>query len=120
MAKVILNGDQLELQLSLWEKIGALHTSPKAAKSSLKKIEFVEQLWGAQTLRGIRAPGTALPYVVLLGTLRGRGYKDFVAMKGRSRGCILTFAEGPFERWIFTLRQPESELTGLLSAPSEE
>ena len=116
MAKVVVAGDQLVLQLSFWEKLGALHDSPHVEKRAITKVEFVDQLWGSDSLRGIRAPGTALPYVVLLGTLRGRGYKDFVAMKGRGRGCILTFVGGPFERWIFTLRQPESELTGLLSA----
>jgi hypothetical protein len=117
MAKVVISGNQLVLQLSLWEKLGALHGSPRATKSALTKIEFIDQLWGSHSLRGIRSPGTALPYVVLLGTLRGKGYKDFVAMKGRGRGCILTFTDGPFERWIFTVGQPESELTGLLSAP---
>ena len=85
------------------------------ARSALTSVESVEKLWGSDSLRGIRSPGTALPYVVLLGTLRGKGYKDFVAMKGRGQGCILTFASGPFERWIFTIRQPESELAGLLS-----
>ncbi len=116
MAKIVDAGSELVLQLSIWENLGALHVSPRATKSAITKVEFVDQLWGSDSLRGIRAPGTAIPYVILLGTLRGRGYKDFVAMKGRGRGCILTFDDGPFERWIFTLRQPESELTGLLSA----
>jgi hypothetical protein len=115
MAKVVIDGDELVLQLSFWEKMGALHSSPRAARSALTSVESVEQLWRSDVLRGIRAPGTAFPYVVLLGTLRGRRYKDFVAMKGRGQGCVLTFSSGPFERWIFTIRQPESELAGLLS-----
>ena len=115
MAKVVIDGNELVLQLSFWEKMGALHSSPRAARSALTSVESVEQLWRSDVLRGIRAPGTAFPYVVLLGTLRGRRYKDFVAMKGRGQGCVLTFSSGPFERWIFTIRQPESELSGLLS-----
>ena len=115
MAQVVIDGNELVLQLSFWEKMGALHTSPRALRSELISVESEEKLWGSDSLRGIRSPGTALPYVVLLGTLRGKGYKDFVAMKGRGRGCVLTFASGPFERWIFTIRQPESELAGLLS-----
>lgn len=115
MAVVVIDGDELVLQLSFWEKMGALHTSPRALCSELKSVESVEKLWRSEVLRGIRAPGTALPYVVLLGTLRGKSYKDFVALKGRGQGYVLTFASGPFERWIFTIRQPESELTGLLS-----
>ena len=114
MAKVVKVGDELILQLSFWEKMGALHLSPRTTIDSIESIEFIDQLWGSSTLRGIRAPGTALPYVVLLGTLRGRNYRDFVAMKGRGEGVVITLKSGPFARWIFTVRQPKSEISGLI------
>ena len=109
MAKIVKVGDEIVLELSFFEKLGALHSSPRASFDSIEKIEFVDQLWGSPTLRGVRSPGTALPYVVLLGTLRGRGYKDFVAMKGRGEGVVLTLKSGPFARWIFTLKQPKAD-----------
>jgi hypothetical protein len=113
MAKLIRVGDEIVLELSFFEKLGALHSSPRASIDSIEKVEFIDQLWGSSTLRGLRAPGTALPYVVLLGTLRGRGYKDFVAMKGRGEGVVLSLKSGPFARWIFTLKQPKEEILGL-------
>jgi len=94
--------------------MGALHLSPRTSIDSIESIEFIDQLWGSSTLRGVRAPGTALPYVVLLGTLRGRNYRDFVAMKGRGEGVVITLKSGPFARWIFTVRQPKSEISGLI------
>ncbi len=109
MAKIVRNGDEIILELSFFEKLGALHSSPRVSIDSIEKIEFIDQLWGSSTLRGLRAPGTALPYVVLLGTLRGRGYKDFVAMKGRGEGVVLSLKSGPFARWIFTLKQPKAD-----------
>lgn len=115
MAKLVKVGSELILELSLWEKLGALHDSPRVSADAVEKVEFIDQLWGSSTLRGIRAPGTALPYVVLLGTLRGRGYRDFVAMSGRGEGVVLTLKSGPFARWIFTLRQPKSDLDSLVS-----
>ena len=115
MAKVVKVGDELILELSFWEKLGALHGSPRVAADAVEKIEFIDQLWGSSTLRGVRAPGTALPYVVLLATLRGRGYRDFVAMVGRGEGVVLTLKSGPFARWIFTLKQPKDELEHLVS-----
>ena len=114
MAKLIRDGNDLVLSLSFWEKIGALHSSPRTTIESLAKIEFPEILWRAHILRGIRAPGTAIPYVVLLGTMRGKGFRDFVAMKGREKGVILTLNSGPFARWIFTLRQSPSEIEAIL------
>ncbi len=114
MAKILKIGNELTLELSFWEKMGALHLSPRTSIDSIESIEFIDQLWGSSTLRGIRAPGTALPYVVLLGTLRGRNYRDFVAMKGRGEGVVITLKSGPFARWIFTMRQPKSEISGLI------
>jgi len=114
MAKLVKSGNELILELSIWEKLGALHDSPRVAAGSVEKIEFIDQLWGSSTLRGVRAPGTALPYLVLLGTLRGRGYRDFVAMSGRGEGVVLTLKSGPFARWIFTLRQPKADFQALI------
>jgi hypothetical protein len=113
MAKIVRVENDLVLELSFWEKMGALHGSPRIPADSVEKVEFFDELWGSDTLRGVRAPGTALPYVVLLGTLRGRNYRDFVAMKGRGEGVVLTLTSGPFARWIFTLKQPKSEISSL-------
>ena len=113
MAIVKVIGDELVLELSFWERVGAIHSSPRVALRDVTKIEFVEKLWSNEVLRGMRAPGTGFPYVVLLGSMRGRKYCDFTAIKGRGAGVVITFSKGPFERWIFTLRQPKSELEQL-------
>jgi hypothetical protein len=42
-------------------------------------------------------------------------YKDFVAMKGRGEGVILTLSQGPFARWIFTLNQSKEDIQLLQS-----
>jgi len=115
MATLVRVGNELILELSIWEKLGALHNSPRVSVDSVEKVEFIDQLWGPSTLRGVRAPGTALPYVVLLGTLRGRAYRDFVAMKGRGEGVVLTLCKGPFTRGIFTLSQPKEEISSLIA-----
>ena len=115
MAVVKVIGDELVLELSFWERVGAIHSSPRVTLRDVTKVEFVEELWSKEVLRGVRAPGTAIPFVVLLGTMRGRKYCDFTAIKGRKAGAVIHFSEGPFERWIFTLRQPKSELEKLLT-----
>jgi hypothetical protein len=47
--------------------------------------------------------------------MRGRESRDFTAIKGRGAGVEICLNEGPFERWIFTLRQPKSEIESLLT-----
>ena len=113
MAKVRVIGEELILELSFWERVGAIHSSPRVLLSAITRVEFVDDLWSNEVFRGVRAPGTAIPYVVLLGTMRGRKYSDFTAIKGRKAGAVIHFSEGPFERWIFTLRQPKSEIERL-------
>lgn len=110
MARVIREGNELVLQLSFWEKMGALNSNPRTSIDAIEKVEFVDQLWGSSALRGVRAPGTAIPYVVLLGTLRGLKFKDFVAMRGKGEGVIITLKSGPFARWIFTLKQSKEDI----------
>jgi hypothetical protein len=115
VAIVKVVGEEIILELSFWERVGAIHSSPRVAISAVTKIEFVDNLWSKEVLRGMRAPGTGIPYKVLLGTMRGRSYRDFTAIKGRGAGVVVTLSEGPFERWIFTLRQPKSEIESLLT-----
>jgi hypothetical protein len=113
MAKVRVIDEELILELSFWERVGALHSSPRVSLNAVTKVEFIDNLWSNKVLRGVRAPGTGIPYKVLLGTMRGRSYRDFTALKGRGAGVEICLNEGPFERWIFTLRQPKSELEQL-------
>ena len=115
MAKVKVVGEELILELSFWERVGALHSSPRVSLNAVTKVEFSDNLWSNKVLRGVRAPGTGIPYRVLLGTMRGRRYRDFTAINGRGAGVIICLNEAPFERWIFTLRQPKSELEGLIN-----
>ena len=115
MAIVKVVGEEIILELSFWERVGALHSSPRVSLNAVTKVEFIDNLWSNNVLRGVRAPGTGIPYKVLLGTMRGGEYRDFTAIKGRGAGVVMTFSKGPFERWIFTLRQPRSELESLLT-----
>ncbi len=115
MAKVKVMGDEVILELSFWERVGALHSSPRVSLNAVTKVELIDNLWSNNVLRGMRAPGTGIPFKVLLGTMRGRSYRDFTAIKGRGAGVVVTLSEGPFERWIFTLRQPRSEIESLFT-----
>jgi len=102
MAKVIDDGEFLTLKLSLLEKVGALHGEIKVAKTNLVKVEIEENPWQSSVLRGVRAPGTGIPYVILLGTMRYKKKKDFTAIYRRRPVEIYTFKDAEFERWIIS------------------
>ena len=110
MAKITVVGDQVRCELSLFESIGAFHSSVTAQFSSLTSVQVVQNPWSAQVLRGFRAPGTGFPYLIMLGTMRYRGGKDFCAIYKRQPVYILEFADQEFKRWIISQSKniPES------------
>lgn len=102
MARVIDDGEFFTLKLSILEKVGALHGNIKTAKANLIDITNAENPWQSTVLRGIRAPGTGIPYVILLGTMRYKKKKDFTAIYRRRPVEIYTFKDAEFERWIIS------------------
>jgi len=114
MAKLVRDGDDLRLELSFREKIGALHSSPHASLKALESVTYYKSPWSMSVIRGIRAPGTGFPFVILLGTMRGRGYRDFCAIRGKRPAAVLRFSSGAFSQWIFTLNQSEETISTCL------
>jgi hypothetical protein len=102
MAKVIDDSEFLTLKLSILEKVGALHGDIRVLKSNLVAIQTAENPWRSTILRGIRAPGTGIPFVILLGTMRVKRRKDFTAIYRRGAVDIYTFKDSDFERWIIS------------------
>ena len=103
MAILVIEGEGLRLQLSPLEQLAACWPAPKALVGQVESIEFVENLWTTQVLQGVRAPGTSFPYVVLIGVMRRLKTKDFCVIKRKKPGVIITFSDGAFQRWIYTL-----------------
>lgn len=103
MAKVIEDGNTVTLTLSPIEKLGAFHGNLSIDKSHVLSIEASADPWNRSILRGIRAPGTGIPFVVMLGTLRHRQGKDFVAIYKRRPVRIYNLKDSPYKRWIVTI-----------------
>jgi hypothetical protein len=118
MAILVTDGKEIRLKMSPAERLGALFSPPSARLDQVQSIQFVEKVWSRDVIRGFRAPGTGLPYVVLIGVMRGKGYKDFCVIKRRKPGVIITFTSGKYERWIYTLegsRHAEEQIVAALA-----
>ena len=103
MAEVVEINGELILQLSLREKIFALHGNPRAKVTDLIATTEAVDPWNRKVLRGLRAPGTALPYLILVGTMRFKGGKDFTPIYKRGPVRIYEFSAGEFKRWIVSI-----------------
>ena len=103
MAKVIEKDGVLTLKLSRLEKMGALHGDISVASNLLLSKTEVSNPWTKEHLRGVRSPGTAIPYRILLGTMRFKGGKDFCAIYKRTPAVIYEFSDAPFKRWVVSI-----------------
>ena len=102
MAQIIEQGDNLVLSLSKAEKIAALHGDLVATKSDLISRKVVENPWRSGLLKGVRAPGAAIPFYLLLGTMRYKSGKDFTIIYRNKPVELLEFKNGPYKRWIIS------------------
>jgi hypothetical protein len=103
MAHLQINDGRVRLNLSWLEAIGGLHSSLEVDLSAIESVEVVPNPWTMQVLKGVRI-GTGFPFLVLLGTMKYRGGKDFCAIYRRTPSAIITLKDGPFKRWIFEVK----------------
>lgn len=101
MATLSVDGDQLQVELSGWEKIGALRRSDVSVPMSA--VVSVQRLDNARRgIRGIRAPGTGWPGVIALGSWRKRGIVDFVAVSRNEPGYVIELECQHFDRLVIS------------------
>lgn len=103
MATLEIRDGILHLKMSGLEQLGSCHGPVKMPISEIRSVEFLDDPWTSKTMRGMRAPGTGIPYVIMLGTLRNfRGWKAFCAIYKRKPALVITWKSGPFNQWIVT------------------
>jgi hypothetical protein len=100
MAKLRVDGNDLVLELSGWEKVGSLHGDIRIPKSAVKNVKLVSDALAERT--GFRAPGASFPGFVSLGTYRRRGEKDFVATYRHAPGVVLELEGAAYKRLVVT------------------
>lgn len=116
MAAVALDGPEVVVRLSPMEKMGALHGDVRLPRAAVLAARVADA--PMTEVRGLRMPGSALPWVVALGTWRRRGAKDFVAVRHRHPGVVVELDphQAGFSRLLVSVADPE-ETVRLLSLP---
>ncbi|GAA2644626.1 hypothetical protein GCM10010399_93200 [Dactylosporangium fulvum] len=79
MGTVTLDADRLRVRLSVAEKVGGLHGDLDIPRDAIVSAEVVED--GLAAVKGLRAPGLAVPGVTKIGTWLGRGSRRFAVVR---------------------------------------
>ena len=90
----------LVVRLSRWESIGGLKRDFTIPAESIVSDEHVVDGW--DSLHGWRCPGTGIPGVIMLGTMRYKGTKDFCAVYGRRPARVITCRDFGFARVLIS------------------
>jgi hypothetical protein len=85
MARLVVEGEDLVVRLSWWEKAAARSRNVKVPLSAVSGVAVERDWWRA--LRGTRGRGTWIPAALSLGTRRHAEGKGFAAL--RPRGCAV-------------------------------
>ena len=102
MATVAIDGLELVVRLSALEKLAACRVGdPRFALSSVTDVAVEPNAWAA--LRGIRAPGTGVPYLIVHG--------------GKRPGLRVDFdGDAPYSRLIVTVGDPQASAQAIRAA----
>jgi hypothetical protein len=90
----------LLVRLSRWEVLGGLRREFVIPAASILSDEHVDDGW--QELHGGRCPGTGLPGVIMLGTMRYKGTKDYCAVYGRRPARVISCRDFEFARVLIS------------------
>jgi hypothetical protein len=93
MADMHVHSDRLEIHLTAAEKVLALKREDLLIpRESIRSVAITEDPW--IWIRGIRAPGAAVPLTLAIGTWKFHGGKDFLLIKGKQRAAVVIDLEG--------------------------
>ena len=95
-----IEGDYFRYDLTWLENLGAFGRDPRAKISSLVSVTRHANPWTTEVLRGIRAPGTGFPFLIMLGTMWHRRGRDFCVVYKKRPVLILEFNGAGFKRWV--------------------
>jgi hypothetical protein len=108
MAELVVDGDDLVLRLSGVEKVEGLHGDLRAPRSSLARVEILDDAHAAAGIHAGIKVGTRLPGVVEVGRVFG-DKKRFVAVHHDTpRGLRLVFDHENIDEWIVGVADPET------------
>src|SRR5689334_601812 len=79
MAEIRITDDELHVKLTTREKVAGLHGDISVPLTSVRDVRVEPDALAA--VRGLRAPGLAVPGRTKIGTWRGRGSRRFIVAR---------------------------------------
>ncbi|RFA17287.1 hypothetical protein B7R21_00690 [Subtercola boreus] len=118
MAVLFVHPDRLEIRLTRAEKLMSFRRGDiEVPLDSIRSAVLTDDPW--IWVRGIRAPGTAVPLTLAVGSWKFHDGKDFLLIKGTRTSVVIDIDGAEFSRVIVTTRHSLTLLRALRLPPAE-
>ncbi|ARJ04040.1 hypothetical protein DVJ78_01245 [Humibacter sp. BT305] len=118
MAVLFVHTDRLEIRLTRTEKLLSFRrTDIVIPLDDIKSAVLTDDPW--IWVRGIRAPGSAIPLTLAIGTWKHHDGKDFLIVKRTRSAVVIDLERQEYSRLIVTTSHAV-ELLRALRLPPEE
>lgn len=98
MADIRITDGHLEVALTRREKIAGLLGDVDVPVAAIRHVEVVENAFDA--VRGLRAPGLAIPGLTRVGTWRGRGRRTCVVARAGHQALVVDLEGQRYDRLV--------------------
>ncbi|MFI9583608.1 hypothetical protein ACIHCQ_17560 [Streptomyces sp. NPDC052236] len=113
MARVVVEGTDIVVRLSWWEKVAARRREVRVPVSALRQVHIEPDWWRA--LRGEAGKGAWIPARVCVGTRQLPEGKDFAAVRAAGPVlCVELLPSAPYSRLAVSVRDPAAAMRALL------
>lgn len=106
MANILVSDDSVTVELSVLEKVEAVHGNVSVARSSIVGTHEVPD--GLAEVHGMRLPGTGVPGMILVGTFLEPGRRTFAVCHGANPAVVFDLEGEHFDRLVITVDNPEA------------
>jgi len=115
MAQLRIEGDELVLDLTGWEKVEAVRGDQRVPLRSVRSVEVLDDAHAAADRIGLRV-GTRIPRVVEVASVTGRTRFFAAVHRDTPRGVRVVLEGAPYDEWIVGCEDPEA-VAAMLAPP---
>ena len=115
MVEVSIRGDTAVFEVQGWDRLWALKSRLEIPLVNVRGVRAdpdVARGWW----KGIKAPGTHLPGVIVAGTFHQDGKRIFWDVRDPERTIVVELADERYDELIVEVADPASEVARLLAA----
>ncbi len=112
MNKVTISRNKVCIEITGWDKLWSFKGSLTIPKESIRRVYRYD---GSIKPPWCRAPGTAIPKVIISGTYYGRGRKEFWNTHFRAGALVFDLDDAEYTRVVVDVADPEKVLAEVKS-----